>query len=83
VSRAQRLGFAVTVNENRMGVRSAAAPVKDAHGAVIAAITVITTAPSVTRRGLTEGYAPLAIMAADATSARLAAMVDRARRAAV
>jgi IclR family pca regulon transcriptional regulator len=82
-SRAQRAGFALSVNENRMGVRSAAAPVRDAQGAVVAAITVITTVPSVSRRSLTENYAPLAVMAADATSARLAAMVDRTRRAAV
>lgn len=83
IARAQRQGYALSMNEHAMGVRSAAAPVKDVHGGVIAGITIFTTAPNVTRRGLSEDYAPLAIMAADATSARLAAMVDRSRRAAV
>lgn len=83
VARARRQGYALSTNEHAMGVRSVAAPVKDVHGVVIAGITIFTTAPNVTRRGLAEDYAPLAIMAADATSARLAAMVDRSRRATV
>jgi IclR family transcriptional regulator, pca regulon regulatory protein len=83
VSRAKRLGFAISVNEHAMGVRSVAAPVKDAYGGVIAGITIFTTAPTVTRRSLADDYAPLAVMAADATSARLAAMVDRSKPAAV
>jgi IclR family pca regulon transcriptional regulator len=83
VARAQRQGYALSMNERAMGVRSVAAPVKDVHGAVIAGITIFTTAPNVTRRSLAEDYAPLAVMAADATSTRLAAMVDRSRRATV
>lgn len=83
VGRAQRQGYAVSMNEHAMGVRSVAAPVKDVLGGVIAGITIFTTNPKVTRRSLAEDYAPLAMMAADATSARLAAMVDRSRRAAV
>jgi hypothetical protein len=60
-----------------MGLRSVAAPVKDGQGAVIAAISILITGLHVTRRSLVEEYAPLGIMAADATSARLVAMVDR------
>ncbi|GII22872.1 IclR family transcriptional regulator [Planosporangium mesophilum] len=61
-------GYAVVDGEREEGVRSAAAPVRDASGAVIAAINVSANAARVSLRSLREEVVPHVVATADAIS---------------
>ncbi|QXJ22387.1 helix-turn-helix domain-containing protein [Actinomadura graeca] len=61
-------GFALVDGEREEGVRSAAAPVRDGSGAVIAAINVAANAGRVTVAELREEQVPLLVRTAEAIS---------------
>ncbi len=63
-------GYAVADEENELGVRSLAAPVRDYAGLVIAATSIAGPAQRLTKKVLTT-FAPDVVSAADAISARL------------
>jgi DNA-binding IclR family transcriptional regulator len=63
-------GYAMADEENELGVRSLAAPVRDYNGNVIAAASIAGPAQRLTKKVLTT-FAPEVISAADAISARL------------
>jgi DNA-binding IclR family transcriptional regulator len=63
-------GYAVSDEENEIGVRSLAAPVRDYAGNVIAATSIAGPAQRLTKKAL-AGFVPEVISAADAISARL------------
>jgi IclR family pca regulon transcriptional regulator len=62
-------GFAVVDGEREEGVRSAAAPIRDAGGTVFAALNVSANAGRVSMEDLRERYVPLVVAAARAISA--------------
>jgi DNA-binding IclR family transcriptional regulator len=63
-------GYALADEENEVGVRSLAAPVRDYAGNVIAAASIAGPAQRLTRKVL-AGFAPEVVSAAEAISARL------------
>jgi IclR family KDG regulon transcriptional repressor len=63
-------GFAMADEENEVGVRSLAAPVRDHSGNVIAAISIAGPAQRLTKK-IMSTFAPDVVSAAEATSARL------------
>jgi DNA-binding IclR family transcriptional regulator len=63
-------GYAMADEENEVGVRSLAAPVRDHAGAVIAATSIAGPAQRLTKKVLVT-FAPEVVSAADAISARL------------
>jgi DNA-binding IclR family transcriptional regulator len=63
-------GYATADEENELGVRSLAAPVRDYNGNVIAAASIAGPAQRLTKKVLTN-FAPDVVSAADAISARL------------
>jgi DNA-binding IclR family transcriptional regulator len=72
-------GYAMNDEENQVGVRSVAAPVRDYAGNVIAATSVAGPAQRLTKKVMT-GFAPEVVNAADAISARLGYHPLRAAR---
>ncbi|MGH3240571.1 MAG: IclR family transcriptional regulator domain-containing protein, partial [Spirillospora sp.] len=68
LAKVREQGFAVVDGEREEGVRSAAAPVRDGTGAVIAAINVSANAGRVSVTELHERFVPLVVQAADAIS---------------
>ncbi|MFC4052692.1 IclR family transcriptional regulator C-terminal domain-containing protein [Actinomadura syzygii] len=68
LGRVRDQGYAVVDGEREEGVRSAAAPVRDRSGAVIAAINVSANAGRVSVAELHERFVPLVVQAADAIS---------------
>jgi IclR family KDG regulon transcriptional repressor len=72
-------GYAIADEENELGVRSLAAPVRDHFGSVIAATSLAGPAQRLTKKVLTA-FAPDVVAAADAISARLGYQARRAVR---
>jgi DNA-binding IclR family transcriptional regulator len=72
-------GYALNDEENQVGVRSLAAPVRDYAGNVIAATSVAGPAQRLTKKVL-NAFAPEVVSAADAISARLGYHPLRAAR---
>ena len=72
-------GYAVADEENELGVRSLAAPVRDHFGNVIAAVSIAGPAQRLTRKALSS-FAPDVVSAADAISGRLGFRPLRAAR---
>jgi DNA-binding IclR family transcriptional regulator len=72
-------GYAMNDEENQVGVRSLAAPVRDYAGNVIAATSVAGPAQRLTKKVL-NAFAPEVVSAADAISARLGYHPLRAAR---
>ena len=72
-------GYAVADEENELGVRSLAAPVRDHAGNVIAATSIAGPAQRLTKKVLTS-FVPDVVSAADAISARLGYQPLRALR---
>ena len=72
-------GYAIADEENELGVRSLAAPVRDHFGIVIAATSIAGPAQRLTKKVLT-GFAPDVVTAAEAISARLGYQARRALR---
>lgn len=70
LARVRRRGYGTALGEFEDGVNAVAAPVMDAHGAVIAAVGIWGPAPRLTEQRLAE-LASLARAAAGAISARL------------
>ncbi|NJC73085.1 helix-turn-helix domain-containing protein [Planosporangium thailandense] len=68
LERVRQQGYAVVDGEREEGVRSAAAPVRDASGAVIAAINVSANAARVSLESLREEFVPHLVATADAVS---------------
>jgi IclR family transcriptional regulator, KDG regulon repressor len=73
-------GYATADEENEVGVRSLAAPVRDHAGNVIAATSIAGPAQRLTKRVLSS-FAPDVVNAADAISVRLGYQPLRAARA--
>ena len=72
-------GYAISDEENELGVRSLAAPVRDHFGMVIAAVSIAGPAQRLTKKVLTN-FAPEVVSAADAISQRLGYQPLRAAR---
>lgn len=72
-------GYAIADEENELGVRSLAAPVRDHFGNVIAATSIAGPAQRLTKKVLAS-FAPDVVSAADAISARLGYHPLRAAR---
>ncbi|MGC9667564.1 IclR family transcriptional regulator domain-containing protein [Planosporangium sp. 12N6] len=68
LERVRRHGYAVVDGEREEGVRSAAAPVRDSSGTVIAAINVSANAARVSLKILREEFVPHLVATADAVS---------------
>ena len=72
-------GYAISDEENELGVRSLAAPVRDHFGMVIAAVSIAGPAQRLTKKVLTN-FVPEVVSAADAISQRLGYQPLRAAR---
>ena len=72
-------GYAIADEENELGVRSLAAPVRDHFGHVIAATSIAGPAQRLTKKVLTS-FVPDVVSAADAISTRLGYQPMRAAR---
>ena len=72
-------GYAIADEENELGVRSLAAPVRDHFGSVIAATSIAGPAQRLTKKVLSS-FAPDVISAADAISTRLGYQPQRLAR---
>jgi IclR family pca regulon transcriptional regulator len=68
LERVRQQGYAVVDGEREEGVRSAAAPVRDSSGAVIAAVNVSANAARVSLKSLRESCVPHLMATADAIS---------------
>jgi IclR family transcriptional regulator, KDG regulon repressor len=75
----RRRGWGENVQEAELGVASVAAPVRDAHGAVVAALSVVGPVIRLDGGSLRR-FATVAVQAADAVSQRLGFRGDARRR---
>lgn len=67
----KKIGFAVVDGEREVGVRSAAAPIKNRNGSVVAAINVSANGLRVSHDELVDTYVPKLLKTADAISTEL------------
>lgn len=71
LGRIRQAGFAVVDGEREIGVRSAAAPIRNRNGAVVAAINVSANGLRVSHDELIASYVPKLLLTAEAISAEL------------